>query len=75
MDNGRRDIILSNFKFRETFTTPYSQYADREGQPFAVIRQLSDKKRDPEVGVLYLIRFEDGTEIHAWPEEVLEEKE
>ena len=56
--------------FRDTFTTPYEQYADREGEPFGVIRELTDQERDPEVGRMWRIEFEDGTQIDAWPEEV-----
>ena len=53
-----------------TFQSPFDQYAERNGQTFQIVRELDDSERDPEVGVMYLIRFSDGTEIHAWPEEV-----
>ena len=60
--------------FRETFVSPYEQYADRVGQKFTVLRELTDEEvGDPsEVGTMYQILFEDGKEIPAWPEEVEE---
>jgi hypothetical protein len=66
--------------FRKTFTTPYDQYAAREGQPFTVLRKITRHNLarqpdaanyDPEVLPMYGIKFIDGCEIVAWPEEVL----
>lgn len=57
--------------FRQTFTTPYNQYADREGQAFQVVGTVNPDTYDfDECGIMYRIRFEDGVEIEAWPEEV-----
>lgn len=57
---------------RETFTTPFSQYRDREGEPFEILDKImkADETHDAEVLPMYRIRFSDGTEIDAWPEEV-----
>lgn len=56
---------------RETFDSPYDQYAERRGQPFEVVCELTEADGiDTEVGPMYLIRFADGIEIQAWPEEV-----
>lgn len=57
---------------RPTFRSPYDQHADRNGQPFTLIRSITepDDKHDEEVLPMHVIRFEDGTEIEAWPEEV-----
>lgn len=59
-------------EIRETFTTPYEQHRDREGQPFTALRKITeaDATHDMEVLPMYVIRFEDGTVIDAWPEEV-----
>ncbi len=59
--------------YRLSFTTPYDQYANREGQPFTVLRVIDqpDEAHDAEVLPMYVIRFTDGLEIEAWPEEVL----
>jgi hypothetical protein len=67
------DVVLG--QFRTTFRTPYDQYADRIGQRFSVIRELTDAERGAEVGTMYRIRFADGTEIDAWPEEVCVDSE
>jgi hypothetical protein len=55
-----------------TFTTPYEQYASRNGQGFEFVRTISepDSTHDAEVLPMYVIRFADGVEIEAWPEEV-----
>lgn len=59
---------------RTTFTTPYQQHADREGQPFEVLAKVTEPgdHHDAEVLPMYRIRFQDGTEVDAWPEEVEE---
>lgn len=60
-------------QFRKTFTTPYEQLSDREGQPFTVLGEVPHEEYDfDECGVMYVIQFEDGTKAEAWPEEVEE---
>jgi len=54
-------------RFRRRFWTPYEQYRARMGQRFKVVR--GHRRRVPG-GLLYRVRFEDGTEIDAWGEEV-----
>lgn len=57
--------------YRKTFTSPYDQYADRRGQHFTVVGKVDPASYDyDECGIMYHIRFDDGTEIQAWPEEV-----
>ena len=57
--------------FRTTFVSPWKQYEDRVGQSFAVLRPLTVNEIDlEEVGPMFRIRFEDGFETDAWPEEV-----
>lgn len=57
---------------RSTFTTPYGQHKDREGQPFELVRVIDapDATHDAEVLPMYVVRFADGLEVEAWPEEV-----
>ncbi len=57
---------------RATFTTPYTQHASRKGQRFEVVRQITepDATHDAEALPMYVIRFDDGAEIEAFPEEV-----
>lgn len=54
------------------FKTPYSQYKHREGEEFTIVRKITepDENHDAEVLPVYIIRFADGEEITAWPEEV-----
>jgi hypothetical protein len=62
---------------RTTFTTPFEQYRAREGQAFTVVRKITeaDLEHDEESLPMYVIRFEDGAEIEAWPIEVEESRE
>lgn len=61
-----------------TFHSPYQQYQTRVGESFTIIRKITKRNAtaadrlvfDREVLPVYLIRFEDGVEITAWPEEV-----
>jgi hypothetical protein len=59
------------------FSTPYEQYAEREGQHCVVVREINepDEQHDAEVLPMYVICFDDGEEIEAWPEEVWPERE
>lgn len=42
----------------------------RSGQTVTVVRELGDDQRDPEVGRMFLVRFVDGFEAHAFEEEL-----
>jgi hypothetical protein len=59
-------------RFRSTFTTPFAQHTDREGQPFVVLAIIDRPDSDHAAEALpaYRIRFEDGVEVTARPEEV-----
>ena len=61
-------------QFRTHFTSPYDQHRARVGQPFTHVRTIDtpDNDHDAEVLPMHVIRFEDGTEIEAWPEEVVQ---
>lgn len=53
------------------FTSPYEQYADRIGQAATVVGEVDHSRLDhEETGPLYEVRFDDGTIIEAWPEEI-----
>lgn len=60
---------------RTTFSTPYNQYKDREGQAFTLIRIIDkpDETHDIDCLPMYVITFWDGVEIEAWPEEIMDE--
>lgn len=59
-------------KKKDTFDSPYKQHAERNGQPFEIVKTIDKPDSEHDVAVLpmYGIRFEDGEEIEAWPEEV-----
>lgn len=57
---------------RDTFQTPYSEFEMHRGKSFEIIDYTPAAKRNhPDFTDTYLIRFQDGTEIIALPEEVL----
>lgn len=74
-------------RFRPTFRHVYdwigfldntkcaNEGKERDGQPFEVLRELTDAERDPECGRVWRIRFPDGREIDAWPEEIVADQE
>ncbi len=56
-----------------TFTAHLSKHMHLDGQPFTVVGPAAGADPDSDTfGPTYRIRFEDGTEIDAWPEEVEE---
>lgn len=77
-------IHLGKFKNKETkmnyllqkklfFQSPYDQYAERNGQPFEILYEIKgDPNIDPECLPMYKIKFQDGTEMEVWPEEIFD---
>lgn len=59
-------MIYEGLRF--TFESPFEQYKHRIGQSAVVVEETFD--HDDEVGPMYRIRFDDGEEIDAWPEEI-----
>lgn len=54
------------------FAAKYDQYAERNGQTFTLLGVVDINSYDSdECGEMFFIRFADGTEIQAWPEEVV----
>lgn len=58
---------------RQKFKASFDQYRERDGQKFTLIGVVDtpDERHDAEVLPMFKIRFEDGYETEAWPEEVL----
>ena len=54
------------------FSTPHEQYKEREGQTCVIVREITEPDDDhgAEILPMYVIRFSDGVEIEAWPEEI-----
>jgi hypothetical protein len=68
---------LCGESFLPTFHTPWEEIpqgvADHVGQPFTVVKMYAvpDETHDLEVLPMYRVRFPDGFETDAWPEEVM----
>ena len=60
---------------RTTFWTPFEQHADRVGEAFWVVREITepDDSHDAEVLPMYEIRFVDGTRIEAFRAELFDD--
>lgn len=59
---------------KKSFNTPFTDYQDRNGEDFEILRPCTKEDNiDIEVGVMYKIRFRDGVEIDAYPEEIFQE--
>lgn len=68
-------VSMPVLQMKPVFDSPYEQYRDRNGQVFVLVREITepDASHDAEVLPVYVIRFPDGVEIEAWPEEILQE--
>lgn len=55
------------------FRAVYDQHSNRDGEEFFLVKVIDtpDESHDAEVLPMYLIRFNDGQEIEAWPEEIM----
>jgi hypothetical protein len=61
---------------RVLFLTPYEQYRDRHETWCEVLGLVDPSTYDAdEVGAAYRIRFDDGFETSAWPEEIGDDPE
>ena len=56
--------------FAETFDSPYEDCEHLKGMRFTVISKLNEESADLEVLPMWKIRFENGEEIDAYPEEI-----
>ena len=64
--------LYEKLGFKDEFDTPYEDYRKYNGKSFEVVRRMSyaDDNIDLECLPKWIIRFEDGAEIEAWPEEI-----
>lgn len=67
-------MIVLEKGLRTIFRTPFEQHSAHDGQPCEVVRAITepDDRHDSECLPMFVIRFDDGTEIEAWPEEINE---
>ncbi len=57
--------------FADRFWSPYGDYKERFGEPFTVVERCTEENCHLDVLPLWNIRFEDGTVIGAYPEEIV----
>jgi hypothetical protein len=57
----------------EVFWTPYTDYENKIGQGFKIVRRLTEEDADLECLPMWKIKFEDGEEIDSYPEEITKE--
>lgn len=69
-----RVAFYEKARWRETFLPSGSEYAARAGAAFTLVKKLvePDERHDEECLPMYVIRFGDGAEIEAWPDEVFD---
>jgi hypothetical protein len=51
----------------------FASLEHRDGEPIKVIRPLRPDEADEEVGPMYLVEFDDGSQTHVYADEILEE--
>lgn len=60
-----------NEGFAKKFWSPFGDYKDREWQSFEVVGRCTTEKQDLCTLPMWNIKFEDGTVIGAYPEEII----
>lgn len=64
--------LYEGIGFKNKYESPYEDYQKYNEKPFEVVRRMSyvDDNIDLECLPKWIIRFDDGVEIEAWPEEI-----
>lgn len=57
--------------FSKVFWTPYEDFNAFIGKKFSVLGRISDTEVDMEVLPMWRIRFDNGRETNAYPEEII----
>lgn len=57
--------------FAKKFWSPFSDYKEREGQSFEVVERCTEEHAHISALPMWNIKFEDGTVIGAYPEEII----
>ena len=69
-DTGTKQIIRRKAML---FNSPYDQYKHLNGKLCILLKTHKEERPDfeySECGDMHSVKFEDGTEINAWPEEL-----
>lgn len=58
--------------FTDTFETPYEECSEYNGQKYEIVRRANHEIGDCDMEGLpqWIIKFEDGKEVNAYPEEI-----
>jgi hypothetical protein len=58
--------------FTDTFQTPYEECSEYNGQKYEIVRRANYEIGDCDMESLpqWIIKFEDGKEVNAYPEEI-----
>ena len=64
-------ILYENDGFAKVFWSQGGDYKQYYEKPFIVIGRLTEKDADLECLPMWKIKFEDGEEIHAYPDEII----
>lgn len=57
--------------FSDKFWSPYGDFQERFGEPFAVVERCTEASCDVSALPMWNIRFEDGSVMGAYPEEIV----
>ena len=76
-EERERDFVAECFRLYESegfvgkFWSPYSDYKDRFGECFEIVGRCEEGDYDLCVLPMWLIKFQDGTIVGAYPEEII----
>jgi len=70
-----KEVTLEDFLRykKDGFSTTQSNLKKYLGEPFEVIRSLTSEEVDIECAPMFLIKLQDGKEVHAFMEEIFHE--
>ena len=63
--------LLEKEEFSKVFWSNGGDYEEYHNKPFKVLRRLDEESCELECLPMWEIQFEDGTEIHAYPDEII----
>lgn len=69
------DAYETEDKLADTFWTPFTDYKDKIGQSFEVVRRVDELDCDLCALPQWHIILDDGTELDAYPEEIYEREQ
>ena len=57
---------------KSVYESPFTDYSQYNGKPFRIVRRMSLQEDNVDISVLpkWIIAFDDGVQIEAYPEEI-----